>query len=147
MSCILAGITEKPLPSLPLGKGEERRGYNWGEMKKVKIVIQEDKLLIDSPILDEEVGGLGLGKQGLAVAGELNIGRSGNPVTIFIEDEETGEVLEVNHVQSALLLIEDQRTASSGWLSLAIGSIEKVSDVLEFLTRTTLDGLRKLTKR
>jgi len=116
-------------------------------MKRVKGLAPEDKLLIDSPILDEVPTGSILENQGMAVTGELNIGRHGNPITIVIEDEETGEVLEVNHVQSALLMIEDQRSSSSGWLSLTVGSIERVSQVLEFLTRTTLDGLRKLTKR
>lgn len=119
-----------------------------GEMKKIKLI--EDRLLVatDSPILDiDDSGMLVSSKQGLAVAGELNIGRNGNPVTILVEDEETGEVLEVNHVKSAILLIEDQRKNSNGWLSVAIGNIEKISGVLEFLTKTTLEGLRKITKR
>jgi len=118
-------------------------------MKK-KGLLQEDRLLVmpDSPILDmDEAGAVSPDNQGLAVAGELSIGRNGNPVTIMIEDEETGEVLEVNHVNSAILLIEDQRKNSSGWLSIAIGSIEKVGEVLSFLTKTTLEGLRRITKR
>ena len=41
------------------------------------------------------------------------IGKSGNPVTILVEDEETGEILEVNHVRTALLVIEDSRKSSS----------------------------------
>lgn len=118
-------------------------------MKKIRASVT-DKLLtaMDSPILDVDDSGMLLSdRQGLAIAGELNIGRNGNPVTIVVEDEETGEVLEVNHVKNAVLLIEDQRKNSSGWLSVAIGSIEKISEVLEFLTKTTLEGLRKITKR
>lgn len=116
-------------------------------MKKPQ--VREDKLLktLDSPIMDDEVDLVASSRSGLAVAGEINIGRHGNPVTILIEDEETGEVLELNHVRSALLLIEDKRKSSSGWLSVAIGSVEKISEVLEFLTRTTLDGLKKITGR
>lgn len=119
------------------------------KMKKTKLT--EDKLLthLDSPIMEE--GGMPAWSEmatdgkGLAVTGKLSIGKNGNPVTICIEDEETGETLEINHVQSALLVVEDRRSHSSGWLSIAMGSIEKLSGVLEFLAKTTLEGLRKLT--
>ncbi|OGD71279.1 hypothetical protein A3A84_00505 [Candidatus Collierbacteria bacterium RIFCSPLOWO2_01_FULL_50_23] len=113
-------------------------------MKKPK--TQTDRLLMDSPILDQVEEGMLSSPSGLAVSGQLNIGKNGNPVTIYIEDEETGETLEVNHVGTALLVIEDSRKSSSGWLSIAIGSMSKLSNVLEFLAKVTLDGLEKLTR-
>ncbi len=114
-------------------------------MKKPKTLT--DKLLVDSPILDQDEEGMLSMPSGLAVTGQLNIGKNGNPVTIYIEDEETGETLEVNHVKTALLVIEDSRKSSNGWLSIAIGSLSKLSGVLEFLSKVTLSGLERLTKK
>ncbi len=114
-------------------------------MKKPK--TQTDRLLMDSPILDQEEENVLEMPSGLAISGQLNIGKNGNPVTIYIEDEETGETLEVNHVSTALLVIEDSRRSSSGWLSIAIGSLSKLSNVLEFLSKVTLSGLEKLTRQ
>jgi hypothetical protein len=51
--------------------------------------------------------------------------------------------LEIN-VQTALLVIEDKRSKSSGWLSIAIGNMSKLSEVLELLSKTTLEGLKKM---
>lgn len=113
-------------------------------MRKTK--VQTDKMLFDSPILDEIEDEMFSLPSGLAISGQLNIGKNGNPVTIYIEDEETGEVLEVNHVNTALLVIEDSRRSSSGWLTVAIGSLPKLSDVLGFLSKVTLSGLEKLTR-
>lgn len=112
-------------------------------MRKPK--TQSDKMLFDSPILDQEEELLS-SPSGLAVSGQLNIGKNGNPVTIYLEDEETGETLEVNHVKTALLVIEDSRKSSNGWLSIAVGSMSKLSNVLEFLAKVTLSGLEKLTR-
>ena len=81
-------------------------------MRKPK--IQTDRMLFDSPILDEMDDNFLADQASLAVSGQINIGKKGNPVTIFIEDEETGEVLEVNHVKTALLVIEDSRRSTSG---------------------------------
>ena len=50
---------------------------------------------------------------GVSVEGDLEIGRKGHPVTVIIEDEVSGEVLEVNHVESAFLVIEDKRKNTS----------------------------------
>src|SRR3989344_3850326 len=112
-------------------------------MRKPK--IQSDKMLFDSPILDERDNNLLGSQSSLAVSGQINIGKNGNPVTIFIEDDETGEVLEVNHVRTALLVIEDSRRSPSGWLSVALGSLPKLSEVLQFIAKITLDGLEKIT--
>ena len=113
-------------------------------MRKPK--IQSDKMLFDSPILDEIDDSFLVSQSSLAVSGQINIGKSGNPVTIFIEDEETGEILEVNHVKTALLVIEDSRKSTSGWLSVALGSLPKLSEVLQFIAKITLEGLEKMTK-
>ena len=80
----------------------------------------------------------------MMVSGNLGIGKKGNPVTIWVEDEITGETLEINNVSSAFLIVEDSRRNTSGWLSLAIGGVERLSEVLGFLTKTTLESLRKL---
>ena len=108
--------------------------------------IQTDKMLFDSPILDEIDDSFLVSQSSLAVSGQINIGKSGNPVTIFIEDEDTGEILEVNHVKTALLVIEDSRKSTSGWLSVALGSLPKLSEVLQFIAKITLEGLEKMTK-
>ena len=83
----------------------------------------------------------------MLISGNLELGHSGNPVTIYLEDEVTGEQLEVSGVKNAFLILEDTRRTSSGWLALAIGSIEKMSDVLGFLSQTTLDTIKKLTNK
>ena len=114
-------------------------------MRKPKVAA--DKMLFDSPILDEIDNELMAGQSSMAVSGQINIGKSGNPVTIYIEDEETGEVLEVNHVRTALMVIEDSRKSTSGWLSVALGSLPKLSEVLQFIAKITLEGLEKMTKR
>jgi len=84
----------------------------------------------------------------MMVSGDLNLGKSGNPVTILVEDEVTGESVEVNGVRNAFLIIEDSRRSSAkGWLALAVGTIDKMESVLSFLSQTTLDMLRKFTGR
>ncbi len=85
--------------------------------------------------------------QEMLIAGNLDLGKTGNPVTIFLEDEITGEQLEISGVKNAFIILEDTRRTSSGWLALAIGSIEKMGDVLGFLSQTTLDTIRKLAKK
>lgn len=115
-------------------------------MKKPK--VQTDKVLLDSPILDEIDEGTHFSSAaaGLAISGEMSVGKNGHPVTILIEDEETGETLEVNHVKSALLVIEDSRRSTNGWLSVVIGNLEKINSVLSFLSKLTLEGLTKLAQ-
>lgn len=84
--------------------------------------------------------------QEMLISGNLDLGKSGNPVTIYLEDEVTGEQLEISGVKNAFLILEDTRRTSSGWLALAIGSIEKMGDVLGFLSKTTMEAIKKLTK-
>ncbi|MBI3954787.1 hypothetical protein HY333_01955 [Candidatus Collierbacteria bacterium] len=95
-----------------------------------------------SPIAEETRS-----NEGLMISGKIGIGKKGHQVTIVVEDEETGETMEINHVNSALLIIEDQRRSSNGWLCMAIGQVEKLGDVLEFLAKMTLSGIKNLVKR
>lgn len=81
----------------------------------------------------------------MVVSGDLGIGKKGNAVTIFIEDEITGETLEINNVKSAFLVMEDTRKNSKGWVAMAVGGVKKISSVLGFLSDMTLESLRKMT--
>jgi len=85
--------------------------------------------------------------QEMVITGNMNLGKSGNPVSIYIEDEITGEQLEVSGVKNAFLIVEDTRKSTSGWLALAIGSMEKMGEVLGFLSHTTLRALKKLVNK
>jgi len=113
-------------------------------MKKIK--EESDRLLFkfDSPLLDEMDAEEEAEVKDIVISGNLKIGKQGNPVTIVVEDEITGESLEINHVESAFVVVEDQRRSSSGWLAVAVGKVERLNQVLEFLARTTLDGLKKM---
>jgi hypothetical protein len=94
-----------------------------------------------------EVAPIGEERGEIAVTGRLSIGKEGNPVTITIIDEVTGETLEINNVNRAFMVIEDTRRSSNGWLSLALGELDKLAEVLSFLAKTTLSGLKKMAKR
>lgn len=83
----------------------------------------------------------------VVMSGRLNIGKSGNPVTITVEDEVTGEVMEISNVSSALLMIEEARRSSSGWMSLIFGDLKKIEEVLEFLSKISLAGLKKMQNK
>lgn len=116
-------------------------------MKKVK--ISRDRLLLgfDSPLLDEMNVGKEEESKDIVISGNLGIGERGNPVTILVEDEITGESLEINHVDSAFVVVEDKRRSSTGWLAIAVGEVKKLNQVLGFLANTTLSGLKKMVKR
>lgn len=120
------------------------------EIKKIaKVKIKQDRLLrvsqSKSTSVDDYVGNNW--PQEMLITGNLELGKSGNPVTVYLEDEVTGEQLEVSGVKNAFLILEDTRRTSSGWLALAVGSIEKMGDVLGFLSQSTLETIRKLTKK
>jgi len=85
--------------------------------------------------------------QDMAISGNLGIGASGHLISLFVEDEVTGEILEINHVESAFLMVEDKRKRSSGWLAVVVGEVSKISRVLGFLSKLTLDNLKKMTKK
>ncbi len=85
--------------------------------------------------------------QEMMVSGDLSLGKSGNPVTILIEDEVTGEQLEVSGVRNAFIIVEDSRKRVPGWLAMAVGSMDKMSSVLSFLSQSTLEAIKRFTGR
>jgi len=115
-------------------------------MKKKRIIEKRDRLLRIADSSDELVDFArgDLWPKEMMINGDLEIGKRGNPVTIMVEDEITGEVLEINNVSSAFLIVEDSRKNTNGWLALAVGGVEKLSQVLTFLTQTTLESLKRL---
>ena len=84
------------------------------------------------------------GKEDVMMSGELDIGKSGNPVTIIIRDEKEGSEIEFNNVNQAWLMLEEKRKSSTGWLSLIIGDVGKIVDVLKFVAKATADELKQL---
>jgi len=107
-------------------------------MKKVK---NKDMVIdVSREKLDEDAA------QEVVMSGKLNIGKGGNPVTITVEDEVTGEVMEINNVGSALLMVEEVRRSSSGWISMIFGDLGKVAGVLGFMSKMTLAGLEKMKR-
>lgn len=116
--------------------------------KTPKIKVKQDRLLRVTQPEEELKDYLGNNwPQEMVISGNLDLGKTGNPVTIYFEDEVTGEQLEISGVKNAFVILEDTRKTTSGWLALAVGSIEKMGDVLGFLSQTTLEAIRKLTKR
>ena len=121
-------------------------------MKKIKDREEKkgrDRLLLkfDSPLMDEMGVEEDVESKDIVISGNLGIGNKGNPVTIVVEDEVTGESLEMSHVESAFVVVEDKRKSSSGWLAIAVGEGKKLNQVLGFLAGTTLDGLKKMIRK
>ncbi len=83
----------------------------------------------------------------MVVTGNMNLGRSGNPITILMEDEVTGEQVEITGVKNAFVVVEDTRKYTSGWLAMVVGSVEKMGEVLGFLSHATSEALKKLTSK
>ena len=116
--------------------------------KNPKLKIKQDRLLRVSQIKNDPGDFVENNwPQEMLISGNLDLGKNGNPVTIYLENEVTGEQLEVSGVKNAFLILEDTRRTTSGWLAIAIGSLEKMGDVLGFLSQTTLETIKKLTKR
>lgn len=119
------------------------------KVKSKKIKAKNDKILRLAHS-DEELNDTASNlpwSQEMVITGNMNLGKSGNPVTIYVEDEVTGEQLEVSGVRNAFLIVEDTRKSTSGWLALAVGSMEKMSEVLGFLSQTTMEALKKLVNK
>lgn len=119
------------------------------KVKNKKIKLKNDKVLrLAQPNeeLDDTASNTSWSQE-MVITGNMNLGKSGNPVTIYVEDEVTGEQLEVSGVRNAFLIVEDTRKSTSGWLALAIGSMEKMGEVLGFLSQTTLKALKKLVNK
>lgn len=88
-----------------------------------------------------------LNQKKTVLSGRLELGARGHPVTILIADEVTGAEMEFNHVANAMLMIEEKRKGSTGWVSLIVGRVNKLKPVLEMIAQATLDELRKLSGR
>lgn len=116
--------------------------------KKGKNKRRTDRVLSgqDSPLSGELFVDLDdkEGKQDVMMSGELDIGKSGNPVTIIIKDEKDGSEIEFNNVNQAWLMLEEKRKSSAGWLSLIIGDVGKIVDVLRFVAKATVEELKQL---
>jgi hypothetical protein len=110
---------------------------------------EKDRLFLgfNSPLMDDVDTDESVDLKDIVISGNLGIGEKGNPVTILVEDEITGESLEINNVESAFVVVEDKRRSSSGWLAIAVGGVEKLNQVLGFLAGTTLDGLKKMMRK
>lgn len=78
------------------------------------------------------------------LSGRVEVGAHGHPVTVVVIDEVTGAEMEFNHVHDALLMIEEKRKGSFGWLSVVVGSVTKIKPMLEMVAQATLDELKKL---
>lgn len=116
--------------------------------KTPKIKVRQDRLLRVTQPEEELKDYLGNNwPQEMIISGNLELGKTGNPVTIYFEDEVTGEQLEISGVKNAFVILEDTRRTTSGWLALAIGSIDKMGDVLGFLSQTTLEAIRRFAKK
>ena len=114
-------------------------------MKKSK-QPKQDKML---RVADSSIGVSDFVSEGglpgeMLINGDLALGKKGNPVTIYIEDEITGETLEINGVKTAFIVVEDTRRTTSGWLAMVVGGANKLSDVLGFLSQITLETLKKI---
>ncbi len=116
--------------------------------KKLKKKLQDRVLRVSSAVLEQnDFAQSKSWPQEMMINGDLDLGKSGNPVTIFIEDEITGEQLEISGVRNAFLIVEDSRKKISGWLAMAIGSVDKMNAVLSFLSQSTLEALKRFTGR
>lgn len=88
-----------------------------------------------------------LNQRRTVLSGRLEVGAKGHPVTIMIVDEVTGAEMEFNHVHNALVMVEERRKSSTGWLSLIVGSASKLKPVLAMIASATVEELKKLAGR
>lgn len=118
-------------------------------MVKKKLVKRlQDRVLRSSAVVEQaDFVHNSTWPQEMMINGDLNLGKHGNPVTILVEDEVTGEQLEISGIKNAFLIVEDSRKKISGWLALAVGSMDKMGAVLSFLSQSTLDALKRFTGR
>lgn len=79
------------------------------------------------------------------LSGRVEVGANGHPVTLVVIDEMTGAEMEFNHIHNALLMVEEKRKGSFGWLSVVVGSVSKIKPMLEMVASATIDELKKLS--
>jgi hypothetical protein len=102
-------------------------------------------LSMNTRAFEEKVGAMESEEdKAMVVSGDLEVGKNGNPVTISVIDEVSGEIMEINHVQNALIVVEDKRSRSSGWLTLFLGDLDKVGQVVKLLAQASMEELRKI---
>jgi hypothetical protein len=82
-----------------------------------------------------------------SLSGKLEIGVDGHPVSILIIDEISGAEMEFSHVHNAVIMVEEKRKGSNGWISMVVGNLNKIKPVLEMLAEATLDELKKIVKK
>ncbi len=114
--------------------------------KEDRVINNSISTISDKILEDDQEYFLEDDEEGLVMSGKLGVGADGHPVTIMITDEITGAEVEMNHVHNALLVIEDRRKSSSGWLSLVVGDIKKVGDILHVVAQATIEELKKILK-
>ena len=119
----------------------------------------EDTIINDSSVVgdfvyDDEVEDESLdfsaemvGDDVMSITGEMELGKDGHPVTVTITDEVTGAMMEINHIKSGMILVEDSRTQTSGWLTMVIGDIDKIGNILRFIAKATIGELNRLSGR
>lgn len=119
-----------------------------------KILEQENSPLNESWWSDEadddfaqRVEDLAEDGETMMISGEMGLGKDRHPVTILITDEVTGAEMEMTHVKNALVVVEDERKSTSGWLSMVIGDVEKLGDVLHFIAKATIQELKRLVRK
>lgn len=102
-------------------------------------------LSVNTRAFEEKLGSTeGNDDRAMIMSGDLAVGKNGNPVTISVIDEISGEVMEISHVQNALIVVEDKRSRSSGWLTLFLGDLDKVGQVVKLLAQASMEELRKI---
>lgn len=116
--------------------------------RRIRTRVKTDKVLrvVDS-LKEKDYAQAKNWPQEMMVSGDMALGKNGNPVTILLEDEVTGEQLEMSGVRNAFIIVEDIRRRTPGWLAMAIGSMDKMNTVLSFLSQSTLDAIKKFTGR
>src|SRR3989339_1876411 len=119
----------------------------------------EDTIINDSSVVgdfvyDDEVEDESLdfsaemvGDDVMSITGEMELGKDGHPVTVTITGEVAGAMMEINHIKSGMILVEDSRTQTSGWLTMVIGDIDKIGNILRFIAKATIGELNRLSGR
>ena len=103
----------------------------------------------DDEVVDDELDFSAemVGADVMSITGEMELGKDGHPVTVTITDEVTGAMMEINHIKSGMILVEDSRTQTSGWLTMVIGDIDKIGNILRFIAKATIGELNRLSGR
>lgn len=66
-----------------------------------------------------------------------------NPVTIIIKDEKTGKAKRLPHVRNVLMFFQTT-TDESSWAQLVVGDIQKISEVIAFLSKASSSAILRI---